>query len=133
MSNFLKYSLIGGGVAISLLVVALLIKKRRPKNGQPQNPIPNTSTGGNTSASGVFPLKRGSQGEEVKFIQRILNENFNAGLPVNGNFDSSTEAALVDAQNSFKVRMALRSYGTPSGYRVGEVSQGLYDLLKQYA
>jgi len=101
---------------------------------------PEAMSGGNTqdgtnsnSNSSVFPLKKGSQGEEVKLVQRLLNENFNAGLPVNGNFDSATEAALISAQNSFKVKTALRVYGTPNGYAIGQVSQDLYNLLVQNA
>ena len=136
MSKFFRNSLIGGGLLVGLIVVLRLINKRRTPKGHPEGFIEQeeqTQTGGSGTSSGVFPLKKGSQGEEVKFIQGLLNEHFSAGLPVNGNFDSATEAALISAQNSSKVRMALRVKGTPSGYRVGEVSQGLYDLLKQYA
>lgn len=210
MNNFLKYSLVGGGVAVGLLLVAAIIKNSKSKkagrfplkrgirgyrvaalqrflnkednanlevNGRfdkatadawkkmqspwegflqswpnakkgqvhedyynafiKQYEHPEGFSGGNTeggtnsnSNSSVFPLKKGSQGEEVKLVQRLLNENFDSGLPVNGNFDSATEAALIAAQNSFRVKTALRVYGTPSGYAIGEVSQGLYEILK---
>jgi len=201
MSKFLKYSLVGGGVAVGLLLLARFIKNRKSKGGFPlkkgskgpkvealqrflnkednanlqvngkfdaatlaawkrqQYPFegflqswPNAVEGqvnedyynafvkqyegategsaNESNANGTFPLKRGSQGEEVKLVQRLLNENFNSGLPVNGNFDSATEAALIAAQNSFRVKTALRVYGTPSGYAIGEVSQGLYEILK---
>lgn len=205
MSKFLKYSLVGGGVAVGLLLLAAIIKNRKSKGGFPlkkgskgpkvealqrflnkednanlqvngkfdaatlaawekmQSPWegflqswPNAkkgivdqdyydsfvkqyegTTGGATNqsnqsnANGTFPLKKGSQGEEVKLVQRLLNENFNSGLPVNGNFDAATEAALISAQNSFKVKTALRVYGTPNGYAIGQVSQDLYNLLVQ--
>jgi len=201
MSKFLKYSLVGGGVAVGLLLLARLIKNRKSKGGFPlkkgsrgpkvaalqrflnkedgsanlqvngkfdkatlaawkrqQYPFegflkswPNAVEGqvnedyynlfvkeyegvtegsaNESNANGTFPLKRGSQGEEVKLVQRLLNENFNSGLPVNGNFDSATEAALIAAQNSFRVKTALRMYGTPNGYAIGQVSQDLYNLL----
>jgi peptidoglycan hydrolase-like protein with peptidoglycan-binding domain len=126
--NMKKFILIVGGVSVGLFIVARVINKRKGES------VDSTKSGNDKSdISGVFPLKKGSKGEEVKFVQRLLNEKFNAGLPVDGNFDSATESALISAQNSFRVKTALRAYGTPSGYAKGQVSKGLYDILKQYA
>lgn len=45
----------------------------------------------------IFPLKRGSRGEEVRLLQKSLNSKFGAMLTPHGNFDEATEAALARA------------------------------------
>jgi hypothetical protein len=104
MSNFLKYSLIGGGVAVGLLIVARSIKKRR------------------------FPLKKGSRGPKVEAVQRFLNKEDNANLKVNGRFDQATLDAWRRQQYPFEG--FLQSW--PNAVE-GEMSKEYYDLfVKDY-
>ena len=126
MNNFYKYSFF----AITTIGMGILAFEafRKPKNtGAPKGET--SRTGATNASSGVFPLKLGSSGEEVKWMQNLLNEYFNAGLEVNGNFDSATDAALRSAQTSSKARLALRLKGTPEGWKIGEVSYGTYTMI----
>jgi peptidoglycan hydrolase-like protein with peptidoglycan-binding domain len=43
-------------------------------------------------------LRKGSKGESVKLLQEILNNSFYYSLKVDGDFGSSTEAAVKDLQ-----------------------------------
>ena len=40
------------------------------------------------------PIKRGAEGSDVETLQQELNDHFDAGLEIDGNFGSKTEAAV---------------------------------------
>lgn len=126
MNNFYKYSFFAI-TTIGMGILAFEAFRKRKNTGAPKDET--SRTGGTNSSSAVFPLKLGSSGEEVKWMQNLLNEYFNAGLEVNGNFDAATDAALRSAQTSSKARLALRLKGTPEGWKIGEVSYGTYTMI----
>lgn len=105
MNKGLKITLITLGVLGT--GVGLYFLFRKPKsNGyidsnpsNPSNPSRN-NTGGGYSTSG-FPLKRGSGGENVKNLQRFLNQSSGYGLTVDGKFGPATERALKSEQSPF--------------------------------
>ena len=105
MNKGLKITLITLGVLGT--GVGLYFLFRKPKsNGyidsnpsNPSNPSRN-NTGGGYSTSG-FPLKRGSGGENVKNLQRFLNQSSGYGLTVDGKFGPATESAVKDNQKPF--------------------------------
>lgn len=130
MNKIYKYSLYALA-AIGLGFVVYDVTRRFKKNKGVNTEGAETQgviNGGNSNSS-VFPLKLGSTGEEVKWMQNLLNEYFDSGLQVNGNFDEATDAALRSAQTSAKARLALRLKGTPEGWKIGEVSYGTYTMI----
>lgn len=53
----------------------------------------------NTEIKSSTPiLRKGNKGESVKLLQQILNNSFYYSLKVDGDFGSSTEAAVKDLQ-----------------------------------
>ena len=50
-------------------------------------------------------LKKGCKGEDVKELQRNLNQVINAGLDVDGSFGSLTEKAVKDFQTKFEIQV----------------------------
>jgi hypothetical protein len=46
----------------------------------------------------VKPLQRGAKGDEVELLQQELNDHFDAGLEVDGDFGSNTEAAVKQVE-----------------------------------
>ena len=49
-------------------------------------------------------LKRGCKGEDVKYLQKTLNEKWNCGLEVDGVFGSKTLKAVKQIQRRFNIK-----------------------------
>jgi hypothetical protein len=81
---------------------------------------PNNSKPANTS---VFPLKKGSQGDRVKMVQKFLNYRFDSGLDVDGIWGNDTENALKAAGQPTAV--------TEAGYKVLEFAMKNLGLAGQ--
>jgi peptidoglycan hydrolase-like protein with peptidoglycan-binding domain len=50
-------------------------------------------------------LRRGSQGDDVKYLQRLLNDFLSSNLTIDGNFGPKTEAAVKQAQEFFGLQV----------------------------
>lgn len=49
-----------------------------------------------------FPLRKGSGGENVRKLQRFLNDSANYNLVVDGKFGEKTELAVIQEQEPFQ-------------------------------
>lgn len=85
-----KILLIGLPLLAGGALIYILNKKRRsPLYEQP----PATDLGTSVIKTGAFPLKKGSKGEAVRELQRILNYK-GANLQVDGDWGPKTDAAV---------------------------------------
>jgi len=88
------------------------------------------TTGGATGTS-TFPLKQGSQGENVKLLQNMLNKIVPAELEADGIFGTKTEASLQNkvglkqlTKNQFEaLRNIMSGYVLGTGLRPDEINQ----------
>lgn len=65
-------------------------------------------------------LKKGSKGQEVKYLQQNLNQAINAKLDIDGSFGSKTEKAVKDFQKKYKLAVD-GSYGPKTAAKMTEV------------
>ena len=83
----------------AVALVAYLVYRSRHKDDDKDGgttPASNGSGSGSTSGTTGFPLKRGSKGDKVKFIQKYINwVNFNSALTVDGIWGDKTETAAL--------------------------------------
>lgn len=59
----------------------------------------------NTKVTVNMNLKRGDKGDEVKQLQKLLNELNNAGLDLDGKYGPLTEQAVKDFQTKYNIRI----------------------------
>ncbi len=91
-------------VVIALILGAILYFILR----KPKAPDASTATPGSTPVdSGVFPLKLGSKGSEVKALQSYLNNKYGASLVVDGSWGPATGAAVMQFLNRDNVSQAV--------------------------
>ena len=57
------------------------------------------------SAPSLPTLRRGSKGDDVKYLQRLLNDFLSSNLTIDGDFGSKTEAAVKQAQEFFGLKV----------------------------
>lgn len=61
-----------------------------------------------TEISDIFVLRRvlkkGTKGEDVKYLQKTLNEKWNCGLEVDGIFGTKTQKAVKQIQRRFNIK-----------------------------
>lgn len=85
-------------LVVAAAVVVYFVFKRRNNNNNNNNPDNSNSTGGGTTGTNSgFPLKYGSRGENVKKLQRRLNEQLPSTTPqlvVDGIWGKKTEDAV---------------------------------------
>lgn len=65
-------------------------------------------------------LKKGAKGQEVKYLQKNLNQAINAGLDMDGSFGAKTEKAVKDFQKKYKLEVD-GSYGPKTAAMMKEV------------
>ena len=110
MMKLSKKQIIGGlSMGMAILGVWLIFRKKNKDELTQYEPVnPNSGGSGSSSSGGYvpppvstkndnFPLKKGSRGERVKELQRILlkyNPNALPNYGVDGDFGSETENAL---------------------------------------
>ena len=63
-----------------------------------------------TTSVSTFPLQQGSTGVEVSALQTYLNNTYNAGLVVDGNFGPATQTALNS--NMGEISMSYSEYNS---------------------
>jgi len=68
--------------AVLGIAIFFIVKKTKQKNGA------------SNSTGGIFPLKKGSRGTEVKNVQNMLNKIIPADIEVDGIFGPKTESSL---------------------------------------
>jgi peptidoglycan hydrolase-like protein with peptidoglycan-binding domain len=66
------------------------------------NTIANEVMTNAAAIQGDSPLRRGSRGSSVKTLQTLLNYR-GAGLTIDGNFGATTEASVIEFQNSVRL------------------------------
>ena len=132
------------GIKITLITVGVLgtgiglyFLFRKPTRYAPTSYAPSVGGGGSSSPGGGactgtgFPLKRGSGGEEVRNLQKFLNNESGYGLTVDGKFGPATERALKSEQSPFSAFKIMY----PNAVE-GQASKEYYDnatFVSQYA
>lgn len=71
-----------------------------------------------------FPLKKGSSGKRVKYLQKFLNNSGSYGLKEDGSFNEETEKAVISEQNPFDNFKKMYPEAV-----IGEVSEKYYNLF----
>lgn len=98
-------------IAIVVLVLILVgiylynhFKDQKGSEAPPDVKIPPGGNSGSTTANDNFPLKKGSEGENVKYLQNAINKfvdknNLNSSLKLtpDGKFGDKTYSSLVSA------------------------------------
>lgn len=109
-------------IFIVVLVLVSLFLIFKSKNSATSTTLPKKSNTGSNIIHNVvsvvtpqssFPLQQGKSGEQVKNLQQYLNDNYNAGLTVDGNFGPKTASALQANLN--EVSMTEDEYNTIIG------------------
>jgi hypothetical protein len=90
MSKKIDINIILVIVLIIMVIVALVILLNFKKPSV-------TSNSSGTAANGIFPLKYGSQGNEVKTLQKTINANLDANdIANNRTYVTAPERLVVD-------------------------------------
>lgn len=109
-------------VVIAVIITIIIIRKRKSSkvNLEPSTDATETKGMGllispsntNTTVTSIskFPLKKGSTGNEVKVLQKYLNDRYKSGLNVDGIFGILTESALLKNEGIKTVSWTM--YGT---------------------
>lgn len=106
----LIYTAVGAGIIVAGGAAYLLLTRESAPSGaaplpsMPPDPPhdtpppkPDTPVRNLPAAPSGFPLRKGSRGQLVVALQKMLNTRFRAGLATDGNWQNKTEAALVKA------------------------------------
>lgn len=128
-------------LVIAAIVAAVIIIYRREKN-EYEDGGSSTSTGtnngqnvGTSTSTSDFPLKKGSRGEKVKFIQKYINKLAGIDLlTVDGIWGNATEAfarqqltrAYADrqiTQNEYNRLVRIWNFCGKNGLRLSEFEQ----------
>jgi hypothetical protein len=120
-----------GSIIVMVLIIKAIIKWQKDQEKK------SAGTGGNTlgtTASKIINslnknlvLAQGSNGTEVMFLQKILNDAYGANLTVDGNFGSNT-------LNALQTHTGLSSVTLNTIYSaVGAVQAGISGISQQAA
>lgn len=106
-----KNILIISVVAIVLVIVYLVVRKRKEEaSGYESSSSTQNLQSSNVSAppaSSSFPIKKGSSGSSVKYLQNLLNAKYSTGLVVDGVFGTATETALFEKTGKKQIKNAI--------------------------
>ena len=80
---------------VTFLIIRAKKKKKEEDETIASSGPSKSSNNATTWTNDIFPIGRGSSGDNVKYVQMALNKIYNAGLAEDGKFGAATEAAVL--------------------------------------